>query len=143
MAAYSSGQFRDEDPIMIRSSDFMKTNKYSFESNPDFIKMLSYGEKVYIFFSEGALKGESPLGTERKTRYSRVAQVCKDDKIEEYADKEWNTFSKSRILCTLQKGDGPPMVYDVITSVSDVVTITDKSSKKKIDVVYATFTTPK
>jgi len=143
LAAYSSGQFRDEDPIMIRSSDFMKTNKYSFESNPDFIKMLSYGEKVYIFFSEGALKGESPLVTERKTRYSRVAQVCKDDKIEEYADKEWNTFSKSRILCTLQKGDGPPMVYDVITSVSDVVTITEKNSKKKIDVVYATFTTPK
>lgn len=69
-------------------------------------------------------------------KYARVAQVCKDDiGGSTVLRNKWSTFLKARLECA----EG--LTFNNLTSVSDVTEVVGADGTR-MDVVFATFTTP-
>ena len=78
--------------------------------------------------------------------YSRVSQVCKNDGVDLYY-AAWTTFVKSRLRCQVTTGrdamSESTFQYNILTSVSDVTQVVLAPGGPPVDVVFATFTTPR
>ena len=75
--------------------------------------------------------------------YSRVAQVCKNDKGgTTVLEERWTSFLKARLKCSIPGSiNEASFTFDNLTSVSNVTTVTGRNGEE-MDVVFATFTTP-
>lgn len=71
-----------------------------------FIAAFESQEYVFFFFKEIGLELESCRGGERKV-ISRVARICKSDMggSRNILEKEWTTFTKARLNCSLNGED--------------------------------------
>ncbi|XP_031556501.1 semaphorin-5A-like [Actinia tenebrosa] len=96
-------------------------------SDSEFVKSFSLGSYVYFFFREAAVENGCT-----KTRFSRVARICKGDYggNEYFLKKNFVTYNKARIVC--QTKGQYPAYFDEIQDV-----FWDESSS----VFYAIFTT--
>lgn len=138
--------FLDENDVLLRkrvtnTDDFISTDK-SWMSYPTFLKMIEYGNKIYLFFIEKASAVET--GTESTALYARVAQVCKNDikSNSKLLRNQWSSFVKARLRCTLKDPSGSELDFNNLTSVSEIVTMQLKPDTQAEDVVLATFSTP-
>ncbi|XP_067308830.1 semaphorin-4E [Pseudorasbora parva] len=122
-ALYSatSMNFRGSEPVMMRSTDVIRTE---FASNwlnePNFVHMahILEGEsspegdddKIYLFFSETAVEYDSYT----KVDVSRVARVCKGDLGgQRTLQKKWTSFLKTRLDCPVPNINLPLLVQDM------------------------------
>lgn len=69
-----------------------------------------------------------------------MAQICKNDQGGvNVLSQQWTSFLKARLRCG-RSGENR-LVFNNLTSVSDVVSVKDESGKP-MDVIFGTFTTP-
>lgn len=125
-------------PVIMRKNRTLLSNLL-WLNEPTFLKLVEFEDKIYIFFREIAKKWES--GTDEKVTYARVARVCKDDVggVNVLAN-QWTTFIKARLMCNYSERDN--ILFNNLTSVSDIVSIPGEPSSRTNNVVFATFTTP-
>nr|XP_018669349.1 semaphorin-6D-like isoform X3 [Ciona intestinalis] len=134
--------FMGKRSYLVRSGNPSLKSVHKWLNDPSFVKLIEYGEKVYLFFREIPTSVET--GADHLTTWSRVAQVCKDDMggttVLRY---QWTTFLKARLTCSTQGTTSRQEVFHFnnLTSVSDVTRITG-SDGRPTDVIFATFTTP-
>nr|CAB3261261.1 uncharacterized protein LOC100176831 [Phallusia mammillata] len=128
-------------PLLMRSGEQHLQTVEEWLNEPTFVKMIEYGDKIYLFFVETASEVETGTGSPMK--YARVAQVCKDDiGGSTVLRHKWSTFLKARLQCSIpgtQVTEG--FTFNNLTSVSDVTQVVG-SDGTRMDVIFATFTTP-
>uniref|UniRef100_A0A8C4QRF8 Sema domain, immunoglobulin domain (Ig), short basic domain, secreted, (semaphorin) 3B n=1 Tax=Eptatretus burgeri TaxID=7764 RepID=A0A8C4QRF8_EPTBU len=89
--------------------------------------------KLYFFFRETALEGESGA----KATYSRVAQLCRNDQGgERVLVNRWSTFLKAHLVCSQPGVDGLDTRFDEL---QDVFVLPTKDPRNPT--IYAAFTT--
>lgn len=130
-------QFTGADPLIYREP--LRTEQYNFKylNAPNFVRSLHHGEFVYFFFRETAVEFIN-CG---KAVYSRVARVCTKDQGDGTSGvkgKQWTSFLKSRLNCSIPGNF--PFYFDEIQSTTHIVEGT--YGEEKAQLLYAVFTTP-
>ncbi|XP_067131237.1 semaphorin-1A-like isoform X3 [Centruroides vittatus] len=130
-------QFTGADPLIYREP--LRTEQYNFKylNAPNFVRSLHHGEFVYFFFRETAVEYIN-CG---KAVYSRVARVCTKDQGDGTSGvkgKQWTSFLKSRLNCSIPGNF--PFYFDEIQSTTHIVEGT--YGEEKAQLLYAVFTTP-
>jgi len=144
IAALNGGPIGAESRLIAKGDiePTLITSKTSWFNNARYIKILQYKNgKTYLFYREITTAAETypALAT-----YSRIAQICSNDTGgESVSQQQWTSFLSARLKCSFTTDDRSrteEFQFDNLTSVSDV--IQTERDGKKVDVVFATFTTP-
>jgi len=135
--AFYAYSYLGNNPLLVRANNFLKTQADCF-TDPNFLKMLDYKEKVYLFFTETTTNMEAEKPSHQEI-HSQVAQVCKNDNY----DNKWRTFLKARLYCNVKQDKGFRFEYNILTAVSEVISVVLKPGQEPTDVIFATFTTPR
>jgi len=127
--------FSGTDPLIRR--DPLRTVQYDANqlNAPDFTSSFAHGDYVYFTFRETAVEYMN-CG---KTVYSRIARVCKNDRGRPHKfDYQWTSFLKSRLNCSVA-GDYPFYFNEIQSTAGPYES---RHNGKRVDILYATFTTP-
>jgi len=128
------------DPLIY--SQPMRTEQHDSQwlNEPNFVKAIEYGDKVYFLFRETAVEY---INCGKRT-YSRVGRVCKNDQGGmRVLRNTWTSFFKSRLNCSIP-GEFP-FYFDEIQSASDLGQgnfMPTSSWTNRTDMIYGVFTTP-
>ena len=138
--------YRSTNHILLRKrmadwEEFIATEP-NWLNKPTFLKLIEYGDKVYLFFQERASAVET--GTGSSAIYARVAQVCANDIVTDsrILRNQWSSFVKARLQCTLKSTSGSELDFNNLTSVSEITKMAIKPGGVVEDVIFATFSTP-
>lgn len=127
--------FSGMDPLIYREP--LRTEQYDATNlnAPNFVSSFAHGDYVYFTFRETAVEFMN-CG---KTVYSRIARVCKSDRGGPHKFRyRWTSFLKSRLNCSVS-GDYPFYFNEIQSTAGPYES---RHEGKRVDIIYATFTTP-